>query len=378
MDDGAAPQIGDDSFRWRRRLVTIPSAMAVAVFAFGATPLVLPALVVADTVRGRLRLPASRLWLVGLQYLLNEVVELLTAPGIWFLSIPGDLLGLGHSSRLSSRVAMWSARTLTRRAEQLLGVRLEIEGVCAVQPHQRLVVVSRHCSLLDAALPAVVLDDLVPGVARRELAGVLMAELLVDPGFDIVYQRMGSVFVDRDDGPAARRAVRSMAESLGLGGIALIFVEGRLFSERRLQARLESLREDEPQRARRLDSLHHVLPPRAGGFTELLAGAPEADVLVVDHTGLESVPSLRDLARRAPVQHPVRVRVRHFQREDVPVESAAMGEWLDDRFVEMDRWVTDQQLTPGRRPRTRPSTTTGRRARGRTRPRRECPAGPPA
>ncbi|MGI9577106.1 MAG: 1-acyl-sn-glycerol-3-phosphate acyltransferase, partial [Microthrixaceae bacterium] len=331
-----------DEGRWGRRALTVPAVLAAALGAFASTPVVLPVLVAADLSRARVRLPAARVWLVALQYLLIEAVEVLSAPVIWVVAKPGDMLGLRTSQRLSSAVAMWSARCLARRAESLLGVSVVIEGEPPDLPADRnLVVIARHASLLDAALPALVVSGVDQGQQhrQRQVCGVLMSELLVDPGFDIVYQRMGSVFVDRGDSIGARGAIRSMAEGMPSSAVAIIFCEGRLFSTERLAARLDRLREAEPARALRLEGLKAVLPPKAGGLSELLAGCPESDVVVLEHTGLESVPSVRDLLRHCPIEHPVRVRMRFFDRGSVPATEEALVEWLDDQYLEMDRWM---------------------------------------
>ena len=46
--------------------------------------------------------------------------------------------------------------------------------------------------------------------------------------------------------------------------------------------------------ARRAEELTHVLAPRPGGFIAALDGAPDADVVLVAHTGLDHL-----LTRRA-------------------------------------------------------------------------------
>ena len=99
------------------------------------------------------------------------------------------------------------------------------------------------------------------------------------------------------------------------------------------------LGESDPERAERLAGLSHVLPPRPGGVISLLRGAPRADVVVLAHAGFEQIPSLSELARTAPVDKAIRVRVRRIPRCEVPEDDAGRVAWLDGEWLSLDAWV---------------------------------------
>lgn len=75
----------------------------------------------------------------------------------------------------------------------------------------------------------------------------------------------------------------------------------------------------------------------------LLQGAPEADVIVVMHAGFESIPSIAELARHAPLESSIEVGIERFDRADLPTDERGITEWLDQVWLRGDEWV-DQRL----------------------------------
>ena len=166
-----------------------------------------------------------------------------------------------------------------------------------------------------------------------------MAEMLADPGFDLLYGRLGSVFIQRDRGEQAQQAIRRLGEGLDDRSVAVLCPEGRLFRPDALQRALARLDESDPVRAERLRHLTDVLPPRPGGVLSLLDGAPDADVVVIAHTGFESVPSIAELARHAPLDQAIRVAVWRVPRSQVPEDADGRVKWLDGEWMRVNRWV---------------------------------------
>ena len=137
---------------------------------------------------------------------------------------------------------------LARRAEHLLGLRLDIDpaSTAALTPGP-VIVLCRHVNILDASLPTLLYQRL--GYHTR---GVIMAELLADPGFDLIYARTGSVFIPRDNGPEAIAMVRDIGQSIDATTAVVIFPEGRLFRPDRLERAKARLALENPERAARL------------------------------------------------------------------------------------------------------------------------------
>jgi 1-acyl-sn-glycerol-3-phosphate acyltransferase len=323
--------------RWKRRAVSIPAMLAVAVASFVLSPFAAVALVVADLAVGRVRLPRLRLFGVALQYLFNDSVEILLAPLLWLRAGFGATVHLRASQRRHARLQRWSIDVLARRAERLLGIRVEVTGTDALRPAPA-IVLSRHVSLADASLPVLLYGQEIGYDAR----GVIMAEMLADPGFDLLYGRLGSVFINRGRGEEAQRAIRRLGEGLDHRSVAVICPEGRLFRPDALERALDRLRHSDPERAERLSGLRHVLPPRPGGVISLLDGAPEADVVIISHAGFEAVPSLAVMARSAPLDRAITVEVRRVPRSQIPDDTEDRVRWLDDEWRRVDAWVQEQ------------------------------------
>jgi len=325
--------------RWKRRAKTIPAMLGATAAATILSPLVIPIAVVYDVANGRARLPSLRAALFVWQYLLNDSAEILAAPLLWMAGGLGTRLDTDTSIRRHERLQRWSVEVMAKRAERLLGVRLDCdeEVLAALEPGP-LIVCCRHVSLLDSSLPSVLYDG-----QDVHLRGVIMAEMLADPGFDLLYGRLGSVFIPRDNAPEAYLAVAELGATLDERSVAVIFPEGRLFRPELLERARQRLAERDPERAARLEGLSHVLPPRPGGFNALLDAAPTADVVIIAHVGLDRYPRFVQLTRHVPLRDPVRVTAWRTARDDIPGDPSRRSAWLDAQWRRIDDWI-DHQL----------------------------------
>lgn len=329
--------------RWRRRAQTIPAVLGVTVLAVVVAPVAIVALTVVDVVRTRTRLPSVRVYLFALQYLLNDSVEILAAGPYWLLAGFGTRLRSRVSIERHRRLQQWSLDLLERRAERLLGLRIDVapeaRAVLAGDGGRGpVILISRHVSMFDAALPGLVAHR--AGYVSR---GIIMAELLADPGFDLLYGRLGSVFIPRDDGPSARRAIAQMVDGAAPNTAYVLFPEGRLFTPDAQKRSIERLAGSDPERARRLRSLSSLLPPRPGGLTTLLDVLPDADVVVLDHRGLDNRRTLAEILRSAPADRPIMVTARRIARAEIPSDPAARTRWLDELWIALDRDLEDER-----------------------------------
>jgi 1-acyl-sn-glycerol-3-phosphate acyltransferase len=323
------------SVRWKRRAVTIPTMLAATLGAVVGLPILAPAFVVADLARARWRLPSVRVYLFVTQYAINDSVEILIAPWYWLLAVAGTRLDSRPSIRRHQRVQEWSVVLLARRAEQLLGVRVEVDdqSMEALAPAPA-IVLCRHVNVLDASLPSLLYQRI--GIQIR---AVIMAELLADPGFDLLYRRLGSIFIPRDIGADARNAIHNLGTTLDRSTVAVIFPEGRLFRADVLERARARIATSDSGHARQLDGLRHVLPIRPGGVNALLDAAPDADVVVIAHTGLDTYPDFRSLARHVPLTTPLQVTARRIPREAVPTDPTERNHWLDHTWQRVDDWI---------------------------------------
>ncbi len=327
----------DEPFRsrWGRRARTVPLMVAATALGLVMSPAVVLGAAIADMLRGRRRLPTVRVALFVLQYGLNDSVEILLAPLLWARTGFGTRRHRAASVERYARLQRWSVELLARRADRLLGLRLEIDAasLAALTPGP-VVVLCRHVNLVDASLPALLYQRL--GLRTR---GVIMAELLADPGFDLIYPNTGSVFVRRDNGPAAIAAIRRLTVGLDETTAVIIVPEGRLFRRDRLTRELGRLVERNPARAERLAGLRHVLPPRPGGVLALLGAGSDADVVVIAHAGLDRYASFAELAREVPLRDPIHVVAWRVPRADIPTDDVGRIEWLDTQWLRIDDWV---------------------------------------
>lgn len=307
----------------------MPTMLVATVIALFGLPILVPVAVVSDLVRGRFKLPALRVYLFILQYLANDSVEIFAVPLLWLTrATPGQY----------KRLQWWSVELMRKRADQLLGLRvvLDPKSVAALSEASRndsrpLIVVSRHVSVLDSTLPSLLVDQ-----ANLTSRGVMMAEMLSDPGFDLLYGQLGWVFISRDDRRSALSEIRKLQDAEGTPQAVVIFPEGRIFKPDVRDRALAEIGDTDPDRAERLANLRHTLPPRPGGMLALLELLPNADVLVVSHSGLDDLGEIGRLKTVAPLERQVLVSALRIKRADVPDNPEAQVVWLDELWLGID------------------------------------------
>lgn len=310
-------------------MLTVPALVVGAAVVTATVPIWLPVLLLADAVRGRIRLPLARLGLFGLCWSWIEVIGVVRA-------IATFLTGRARHAPTQYALMQWWASALMTAMRRTVGIEPRVEGLDALGTGGA-IVLARHASLADSLLSA---------WAIRCEAGlwpryVLKRELLSDPCLDIVGLRVPNHFLDRaaTDAAAELDALRALASGVADGEVVVIFPEGTRASDAKRGRALARIAERDPARARRLGALRRLLPPRPAGTAALLGGAPGADVVLAWHTGfdgLDDVPGiLAGLARPLP---PVRIVFRRVPRAEVPV-GPAFEAWLDEQWLRMDAEV---------------------------------------
>ena len=205
--------------------------------------------------------------------------------------------------------------------------------------------IGRHTSIGDAAIPAVLLGALL----GLDVRYVVKRELQWSPCIDLVGHRLPHHFVERstDDNRGELAAIRRVATGLDEHTSVVLFPEGTFHSDARHRRAVERLRSgSRPELARRAEQLQHLLPPRPAGTLALLDGAPDADVVVLGHLGLERFSSLRAIRRAVPFTAPVRVWLWRVPRAEIPEGVTARVDWLYDQWAALDASIAQRATTP--------------------------------
>lgn len=334
---------------WLRRVASITLYASLALLLLVGLPLLLPAALLADLLRGhRRRLPLTRCLLFFALYLACETAGTVAAFALWLAggwreggartTPAARLTGLTDAYlRANFRLQCWWARTIFRGAERLFGMRTTVDGDAAVRQGPFLLFL-RHASIGDTVLPAVFIGDR-HGLMLRY---VMKRELLWDPCLDIVGNRLPNYFVQRGSGDSAREvaAVERLLDHLGPTDGVLIYPEGTRFSPAKRDRFVDRLRGAAPPRLLAMaQSLRHTLPPRLAGPLGLLAKNPGLDAVFCAHTGFEGAASFRDLLAGSLIDQHVRVSFWRIPYAAIPTDPAAQGEWLYEQWQRIDDWI---------------------------------------
>lgn len=318
-----------------RRLVTVPTTWAITLVLVVFAPVALPVLIVVDLLRARPRLPLARGWVFGTAYGLLESAMLVVIAGLWVITGFGLAMSTGWSQWLHYSLQRWWVGRLLRLLEAVLGLRFSIEGIGALRPGP-VIVFGRHVSLVDTLFPALALSN--SGLSLRY---VLKRELEVVPLLDVVGHRLPNYFADRSgiDTEGELASLSALGTDLGRNDSVVIFPEGtRGTPEKRARA-VERLGERHPELVEQAASLAHTMPPRWGGAFALLDAAPDADVVVFVHHGLDGLRGLRAILAAVPFRRAVTVELWRIPRADIPEDPDERRRWLFDLWTRVDAWV---------------------------------------
>jgi 1-acyl-sn-glycerol-3-phosphate acyltransferase len=238
----------------------------------------------------------------------------------------------------------------------LFGLRFEIEGLELAGPGPVLVMI-RHASIIDNALPDAILGQ-AHGLGFRF---IIKRELQMLPTIDIGGRWVPTLFVRRASGDTAAELEQARMLTINLSerdGL-LIYPEGTRWTAEKLARAKEILAERQPEIAPLAAGLHNLLPPRLGGTLALLEAAPEVDVVIFGHVGLDGFEYVSDIWAGGLVGTTVRLRFWRFAAAEIPAGRQELIAWLYRCWQELDDWVGEVQAEEaarvGRRPRGGPA-----------------------
>ena len=127
----------------------------------------------------------------------------------------------------------------------------------------------------------------------------------------------------------------------------MIFPEGGNFTPERRQRGIDRLRKLGMEKmARRAEAMTNVLAPRPGGFIAALDAAPDADVVLVAHTGLDHLLTVGDVWRELPMDKRIIMRWWQVPREEIP-RGPRGADRLAVRLVGADRRLDRREPAGG-------------------------------
>lgn len=341
--------------RWLlRRCVIAPTMIVLTILLWTTLPLwLIVAAALAPVFPGRWR--ALRLLWVLVVGMTAESVLLVVLLGLWVASGFGRRIRTPYFEGIHYDLVqglMWVVFTEARR---VLALRIETEGpgpdAFAGTP---LIVACRHAGPGDSFTLIHALMDWY----GRQPRVVLKDTMAWDPVVDVVLGRLPARFIETNPrrGEDYESQIADLARGLGEDDAFVIFPEGGNFTPERRRRGIERLRRRGlDDMAERATAMTNVLAPRPGGLLAALEAAPDADVVVVAHTGLDHMLTFRDVWRELPMDKAIVMRWWAVPREDIPAERDEQIEWLFGWWELVDAWIDEnrpQEVTRGRSRRT--------------------------
>ncbi len=339
-----------------RRLVLAPLAIVVAI----AVAVLFPLLAVLTWIVGLLRRPGTgrnrplRLLFFALVWLFADTSALFMCLGLWIASGFGGRLRTEPYQTRHYAIMRWFLDLVYGAATRAFGLRVEIdepeltEAEQAARLARPVIVLSRHAGPGDSFL---LVHHLLSVYGRRPRV-VMKASLQLDPGVDVVANRLPNVFIQhaRTGERLFVDQIERLARGLDAAGALVIFPEGGNWTPNRWERgilRLEQLgRRDLAARAREMPNL---LAPRSGGAFTAIDACPAADVIFVAHAGLDRLVSVGDVWRNLPVNRTIRAKWWRVPADQVPrdADHDAQLLWLYDWWKRIDAWISANRPEPG-------------------------------
>lgn len=325
-----------------QRGVVAPLMIALTVLMWTTLPLwLVGAGLLSPFVPGWLR-PVRLLWLLVVHMTL-ESLALVELFGLWVASGFGLLLRRPFFERIHYDIVQAYLVVFFREARRVLRLKIETVGPSPdAFPGDPLLVFCRHAGPGDSFTLMYALMHWY----RREPRVVLKETLAWDPALGVLLGRLPSRFLSSRPGPGRdlEAEIGDLARGLDENDAFVIFPEGGNFTPERRTRSIERLRRLGLHRmADRATEMTHVLAPRPGGVLAALDAAPEADVLLVAHTGLDHVVSVADVWHSLPMDKQLLMGWWRIPRTEIPDGREERIEWLYAWWERVDEWVAEHR-----------------------------------
>lgn len=326
-----------------RRFVLAPLIIGLTALLWLTLPLwLIVAAALSPFVPGKWRV--LRIAWLALLYLSAESIGLLVLLGLWIASGFGWRMRTPYFEGIHYDLVQGVLWVMFREAHRVLKLTIETVGPTPdAFPGHPLLVCCRHAGPGDSfTLIHMLMHDY-----QREPRVVLKDTLAWDPWIDVVLNRIPARFISPNprEGQDLESQIAGLASNLDDNDAFVIFPEGGNFTPERREraiAKLTSL--GLHKMAERAEQMIHVLAPRPGGFLAALDAAPEADVLLVAHTGLDHMLTMADVWRELPMDKRIIVRWWRVPRAEIPEGREARIDWLFGKWEEIDAWVEQHRV----------------------------------
>jgi 1-acyl-sn-glycerol-3-phosphate acyltransferase len=324
--------------RLLRRLVLAPLVVVLAGLLWVTLPLwLIVTAALSPVLPGRLR-PLRIMW-VAIVYLTCEAILLVVLFGLWVASGFGWKLRSPYFQGIHYDLVQGTMWVFFREARRVLRLRIETEGPAPdAHPGRPLLVCCRHAGPGDSF----VLIHTLMAWYGREPRVVLKDTLAWDPAIDVILHRIPARFISPApaDGDRLEDQIAALATGLDENDAFVIFPEGGNFTPQRRQRAIDRLHRLGLERmAHRAERMTHVLAPRPGGLIAALDAAPEADVVLVAHTGLDHLVTVGDIWRELPMDKRIVMRWWQVPRAEIPGGREERIDWLFGWWEQIDAWI---------------------------------------
>ncbi|MDQ4055018.1 MAG: 1-acyl-sn-glycerol-3-phosphate acyltransferase [Actinomycetota bacterium] len=325
-----------------RRVVIAPAVVLLAGLLWVTLPVwLIAAAALSPVLPGHWR--ALRLLWVFVMYLTIEALLLVVLLGRWLASGLGWRIRRPYWEGIHYDLVQGVTWVFFREAKRVLRLSIVTDGPAPdAHPGRPILVACRHAGPGDSFI----LIHALMHWYSREPRVVLKNTLAWDPAIDVILRRIPAKFITPHPraGEDLESQIAGLATGLDENDAFVIFPEGGNFTAARRERGIERLRRLGMDRmADRAAAMTNVLAPRPGGLIAALDAAPDADVVLVAHTGLDHMLTVADIWRELPMDKQLVMRWWQVPRVEIPAGREERIDWLFGWWERIDEWINDNR-----------------------------------